>query len=119
MDAVYRPFDNRLDSRSTILTDFIHNGHLKIMLNSGLIGYFSLMLLSFVFLMRGLKDWRNITDGRYRGIVLGFTLAYTAIMIAAIVNSTFTQWRWTPVIGIMMGINEIIFLKYKQTELEV
>jgi hypothetical protein len=43
-----------------------------------------------------------------RGVMLGFTSVYLAAMIAAVANSTFTQWRWTPVIGIIMGINEVI-----------
>jgi hypothetical protein len=51
-----------------------------------------------------------------RGVVLGFTLVYLAILIAATVNSTFVQWRWTPVIGIIMGINEVILLKFGQEE---
>jgi O-antigen ligase len=116
MDAVYRPFDSRLDTRTVNMRNFIHNGHLKIMLNSGLIGYFSFMWLSFVFLRQGFKGWRDIHEDRFRGIVLSFTLVFVAITIAALVNTTFTQWRWTPVIGIMMGINEVILLKFKQAE---
>jgi hypothetical protein len=46
-----------------------------------------------------------------RGVVLGFTLVYLAVLIAAVANSSFMQWRWTPVIGIIMGINEVILMK--------
>ena len=46
--------------------------------------------------------------------MLGFTLVYLAVLIAAVVNSPFMEWRWTPVIGIMMGINEVILSRFGQ-----
>jgi O-antigen ligase len=119
MGARYRPRDPKLDQRSprgyaVDLRGLIHNGHLKILLQSGLLGYLSLMWLSFVFLMRGFRYWRGIASDRMRGVVLGFTLAYLVVLIAAVANSTFMQWRWTPVIGIIMGINEVILMKFRQ-----
>jgi O-antigen ligase len=115
--AKYRPKDPRLDPRGSDASayDFsghVHNGHLWILLQSGLLGYLSLMWLSVVFLTRGFKHWRHIAGDRMRGVYLGFTLAYVVILIAATANSTFMQWRWTPVIGIMMGINELILRKF-------
>jgi len=110
MGAAYRPWDPRLD-RAIVGGDFrkhIHNGHLWILLQSGLLGYLSLMWLSLVFLKRGFGSWRSVVDDRLRGVVLGFTLVYLAVLIAAVVNSTFMQWRWAPVIGLIMGINEVI-----------
>lgn len=72
------------------------------------------MWLSLAFLMRGFKYWWNIVNDRMRGVVLGFTLVYLAVLIAAVANSTFTRWYWTPVIGIIMGINEVILRKVGQ-----
>ncbi|MFC2088976.1 O-antigen ligase family protein [Calditrichota bacterium] len=113
MGAKYRPLDSRLDYRSAdgVEHDFrglIHNSHLTIMLQSGLIGYTVFIWISLIFLIRGFKYWRSVANKRLRGIMLGFTLVYLAILIAAIANSTFMQWRWTPVIGIIMGINEVL-----------
>lgn len=110
----YRPWDYRIDQidATGMSYDFrkhIHNGHLWILLQSGVIGYFSLLVLSAVFVMRGLRKWRSIPDPRLQSIVLGFSLTYAAVFIAAVANSSFTQWRWTPILGIMMGINEVIF----------
>lgn len=121
MTARYRPWDSRLDvpDPSGSGADFrkhIHNGHLWILLQSGLLGYLSLMWLSLAFLIRGFRYWRSIADDRMRGVVLGFTLVYLAVLVAAVVNSTFMQWRWTPVIGIIMGINEVILRKAGQEE---
>ena len=116
MGARYRPWDSALDFRDADGVDhdfrrLIHNGHLTILLQSGLLGYLSLMWLSFIFLSRGFRHWRRIPEERMRSVALGFTLAYLAILIAAMANSTFMQWRWTPIIGIIMGINEVIFRK--------
>lgn len=111
MSARYRPFEPLLDS-DTSGYDFrrhIHNGYLWILMDTGLIGFLAFMWLSITFVRRGLRNWRSIANDRMRGIALGFTLVYIAVLIAAIANSTFTQWSWTPVIGIIMGVNEVIF----------
>lgn len=119
MGFTYRPWDHRLDQPdfSGLEYDFrkhIHNGHLWILLQSGLLGYLSLIWLSLTFFVRGLRNWRHVLDYRLKGVVLGFTLAYMAIFVAAVANSSFTQWRWTPILGIMMGINEVILANSRQ-----
>jgi len=116
MGFTYRPWDSRIDQGIPVgsgydVGNFIHNGHLWILLQSGLLGYLSLMWLSIAFLMRGYRHWRSIADDRMRAVMLGFSLVYLAVLIAAVANSTFMQWRWTPVIGIIMGINEVILRK--------
>jgi len=108
MGARYRPFDPRLDQEEGWdARRFIHNGHLWVLLNMGVLGYLCLMWLSVTFLIRGFKGWRTISDHWMKGIVLGFTLVYLGLLIAAVVNSIFASWSWTPVIGIMMGVNEV------------
>jgi len=110
MGARYRPFDRRLDSIDDIY-DFrihIHNGFLWILLDMGALGFLAFMWLSIAFLIRGFRHWRSIANDRMRGIMLGFTSVYLAVMVAAVANSSFIQWRWIPVIGIIMGINEVI-----------
>jgi O-antigen ligase len=120
MGARYRPWDffieGQQDPRRPYFDfrKFIHNSHLWILLQSGLLGYLSLMWLSLAFLMRGFRYWRSIANDRMRGVMLGFTLIYLAVLIAALVNSTFMQWGWTPVIGIIMAINEVILRKVGQ-----
>jgi O-antigen ligase len=121
MGFTYRPWDPRLDQPSPNGSGYdfrkhIHNGYLWVLLQSGLLGYLSLMWLSLAFLIRGFRNWRRIANDRMRGVMLGFTLVYLTVLIAAVANSTFMQWRWTPVIGIIMGINEVILRKYR-TEL--
>jgi hypothetical protein len=38
-------------------------------------------------------------------------LTYLGVIVGSIVNPMFMQWYWTPIIGIMMGTNEVIYLK--------
>jgi O-antigen ligase len=114
--SVYRPFDPRLDTEGDDLRWFIHNGHFRILLDAGLLGYLAFMGLSITFLIRGVRYWSSIADNWLKGIVLGYTLIYVVILIAAAVNSVFMQWNWTPVIGIIMGTNETIILRSKQWE---
>ncbi len=121
MGAIYRPWDSTLDFRDAdgVDHDFrrhIHNGHLWILLQSGLLGYLSFVWLSLAFLMRGFTHWRSVPNDRMRSVVLGFTLAYLAVFIAAVANSSFMQWNWTPVIGIMMGINEVVLRQVREDE---
>lgn len=110
LGAAYRPLDPRIDLRDAEglhdRTNQIHNSHLGVLLQSGVLGYLSLMWLSLAFLLRGLRNWRHVPNDRLRGVVLGFTLVYLAVLIAAGANSVFMQWFWVPVLGIIMGINE-------------
>ncbi len=114
MGAVYRPLDWRLDSPSSSLQTLIENGHLELLTDTGVLGYLTFLSLSFIFLYRGLRNWRGIADPWLKGIVLGFSLVYLIVLIAAVTNSSFTQWRWTPVLGVIMGVNEVILRLEKQ-----
>ena len=108
LGARYRPWDTRLDVNRVDARGYIHNGHLWLMLKTGLIGYLFFVWLSITFIFRGFKYWRYSSNSEYRGIVLGFTVTYLVVLIGAIVNPMLMQWFWTPVIGIMMGVNEVI-----------
>ncbi len=117
MGTPYRPLDFRLDYRNadgtiTNGSSFIHNGHLRILIQSGIFGYFSLVWLSGLFLYRGFKFWRTLTHDQMKAVVMGNLLVYLAILIAAVANSTFMQWRWTPLLGMMFGVNEVIYRFY-------
>lgn len=116
----YRPWESRIDQVDLTGTNYdfrkhIHNGHFWILLQSGLLGYLSLIWLSVTFVGRGLLHWRQVQDLKLRSIVLGFVLTYGVVFVAAVANSSFTQWRWTPILGIMMGINEIVIRASRET----
>jgi len=116
LGAKYRPYDPRIDYRGMKwdARDYIHNAHLWILMKSGLPGYLCLVWLSLAFLLRGFKYWRLVPNSQMKGIVLGFTLTYLGVLIGAVVSPMFMQWFWTPVIGIMMGVNEVVLGKVVQ-----
>jgi putative inorganic carbon (HCO3(-)) transporter len=109
LGVFYRPYDPRLDFGSQILTNYIHSGQLGLILDTGILGYICFLWLSGLFILRGLKFWKTIQESEERAIFLAMTLSYIGIFAAAIVSPIFQQWYWTPVLGIMMGINEVIF----------
>lgn len=108
LGAHYRPWDGRLDWEKFDGRGYIHNGHLWMMLATGLLGYACLFWLSVRFVWRGLRSWQSVADPFLRAIVFSSSLAYVGATVAALVNPIYMQWFWTPVIGIMMGASETI-----------
>ena len=111
LGANYRPKDNRLDGtiyNPNPLTYYIHNGHFWIMLKTGLIGYLFLMCFLLLFVIRGLQNWNRLPDPFLKGIILSFTIMIPGILIACIADPVFQQPYWTPVIGVMLGMGEVI-----------
>ena len=112
LGADYRPYDSRIDFTRTPNYDkyaYIHNGHLWVMLKTGLLGYFFLMWALFLFLKRGFQNWKRIPDPFMRGIALSFTVTILGVLIVTIVNPLFSVIYWTPVIAVLLGVNEVIF----------
>lgn len=117
MGTPYRPLDFRLDYRTadgrvTNGSSFIHNGHLRILIQSGVLGYLSLVWLSGLFLYRGFKFWRAVSHEQMKAVVMGNLLVYLVILISAVANSTFMQWRWTPLLGMIFAVNEVVYRFY-------
>ncbi len=118
LGAKYRPFVPDIDFEGGYDgRKFIHNGHLWIMLRSGILGYLCILWLSVAFVRRGLKYWRHIPELEIRGSVLGFTLLYLGLLVAAITSPTFSEWSWMPVLGIMMAMNEMTFRRVESANL--
>jgi hypothetical protein len=120
--ARYRPWDSRIDWRLPDGSGFdgrayIHNGHLWILLQSGLLGYLCFVWLSLAFLVRGLRYWRSVRDSDMRAMVLGFTVTYLGVMLGAIVNPMLMQSFWIPVLGVMLGMTELAVRRAAKEEL--
>jgi O-antigen ligase len=109
--AMYRPFVVGKDYIGFDGRTYIHNGHLSIIVKSGILGYLTFFVFSLVALLRGIKFWRRIPNSQLQAILLGFTLAYLGILIGSIVSPMVVTGWWTPVIGILLGINEVIIKK--------
>jgi len=107
----YRPWDPRIDWEGPGGSGFdgrayIHNGHLWILLQSGVLGYVCFVWLSLTFLVRGLKHWREMPTLLMRSAVLGFSLAYLGVLVSSSSSPLIMESFWIPVIGLMMGFNE-------------
>jgi len=111
LGADYRPWDSRVDFVLAPYDQFayIHDGDLWMVLKTGLIGYAIFIWFLFLFLQRSLKYWRKISDPYHKAIVLSFALAMIGILPATLVNPIFFESYWAPLIGIMVGVNEVIF----------
>jgi O-antigen ligase len=91
---------------------FIHNGHVYILLTTGIVGSLLVFLLSV--LIRGLRNWRHIPDSYMRGITLAFALMSLAVLIVSVVEPYVAESAWPPLIGIFAGINEVTMRKAQQ-----
>jgi O-antigen/teichoic acid export membrane protein len=116
MGARYRPRDPRLDGGFRDLRRYIHNGHLHIMMKTGILGYLALIWISLVFLRRGFRYWRSVADRRLQATTLGFVLCYCAVLLIAIVDPVFRETNWTTLLGLMIGFNEAVFYLYPAKE---
>ena len=67
-----------------------HNMYLRMLSEQGIIGFFLIVILLFIFLKEGLKLYRRGTDELSRGLGLGFALC----IIVLVVNNIFGN-RWS------------------------
>ncbi len=107
----YRTYDPRIDLGTANYDKFayIHDGHLWTMLKTGLLGYLLLVLAFLLFLKHSLSNWKRIQDPYLRAIVLAFAVTLVGLLPATIVNPIFSENYWTPLLGIMMGVNEVLY----------
>jgi O-antigen ligase len=107
----YRPLTSKdhegFDGRS-----FIHNGHIYVLLKSGIVAYLGLLWFMLSVVMRGFRHWRRVPDPYMRGICLAFALTIMGVLIVSIVEPYIMQMPWTPLIGIIAGINETVFRQF-------
>lgn len=113
LGALYRPWDSRIDS----IIDYekrayIHNGHLWVMIKTGIAGYICLIWLISAGIWRGFKNWKSMPTPLFRGVMVSFSLTLTALLVIALVNPVFGDTYWAPVIGVMIGIIEKLISFY-------
>lgn len=114
LGAYYRPLTSK-DHKDFDGRAFIHNGHLYVLLKAGGIAYLALICFTILALVRGLRFWKLIEDSYMKGIVLAFALTFMEVIVVSIVEPYMMQMPWTPVIGIMAGINESAFRLFRST----
>ena len=103
----YRPLTQK-DHETFDGRTYLHNGHVSVLLKSGIFGYAALMCFLVGALFRGIKYHRNLPDPVTRSLVLAFGLAFLDILIISIVEPYVLMAVWTPVIAFIAGINETV-----------
>jgi O-antigen ligase len=110
----YRPWMRRFDFLPWATTNwglvwYCHNAYVWIWVKMGTPAVVCFLWLCFAFLFRGLQRWQQISDGKWRAVVLGFTLAFAGQMVSNLVAPNFVS-NWVLVVfPVMMGINELIY----------
>jgi len=107
----YRPLTSK-DHKGFDGRTFIHNGHIYVLLKSGIVAYIGLLWFMLSVLTRSVRSWRHIPDAYMRAIVLAFALTFMGVLIVSIVEPYIMQLPWTPLIGIIAGINETVFRQF-------
>lgn len=116
LGAQYRPFVSHRDHAEYDGRGFIHNGHIWVMVKTGLLGYLAILCVMISFVYRGLRYWKTLSTTGAMAAVLGFTLAYIGMLIGSIVEPMIIEWRWTALLAVLMGLNEVIIRLYGTPE---
>ncbi len=90
-------------------TGYMHNAYFFILLDLGLVGFIPFVWFSVLFMVRAYRLWSTIRDKTFMSVALGFCLSYITVLIASTASPMFMAWYWTPVLGVMLGVNEVIY----------
>jgi O-antigen ligase len=111
LGARYRPFTEKdweeFDGRG-----YIHNGFIWILMKTGLFGILGVLSFLIGVIVRGVRHWKNIPDLKYRAFTLASMLVTIIVIVVSNVEPYVMTDYWTPVIGVIAGINEVILLRY-------
>lgn len=110
LGAAYRPLVRDRDREGFDGRTFIHNGHIAIMTKTGLLGYLCYLWFAVVFLYRGFRNWRSVPDPLLRKIVIGCMLSFLGLFLGSMVEAMVVDGNCTALIGILIGISEVILL---------
>lgn len=108
MGARYRDTVPSIDSDSFDGRTYIHNSHYWIIIKAGIVSYISLIAAMLITIYRGFKHWRRIPN-RYQPFFMASSIALVGILLSATVDPILTDLTWSPICGILLGLNEAIF----------
>lgn len=104
LGSLYRPWVPGKDWEGFDGRGWIHNGFYWLLMNTGGVGFLSMMGMMVTVVVRGFKYWRSAPQGAY---VLGATLAIIGMLLGNWVEPLFSEAYWTPLTAILMGLNEL------------
>jgi len=109
LGAEYRPLVFGIDDEWFDGRGYTHNAHLWLAVKTGLVGFLFFMWLMVLAIVRGFDRWRKVKDGHLSSIVLGITLAFAGFIIASFLHPIYMTLYWSPLLGMMFGVNEVIY----------
>jgi len=86
---------------------FVHNGYLYLLKDMGIVGFLPILWFSIAHLMVGVSAWYRLQDPILKGIVIGFTLSYLAILVASTSQPRLLETNSVPILGVILGINQV------------
>lgn len=116
LGAMYRPFVHNRDWSGFDGRTFIHNGHIGILMKSGIFGYLGMLGFLLILLIRGLRNWQSISESYMRAIVLAFALSSLLVLIVSNFEPYVLAANWTPVIAVIAGINEVVLCQFSKKQ---
>lgn len=93
---------------------YIHNGYLFLLINVGIVGFIPFLWFSIAHVVKGLSSWFKLHDPILKGIVIGFALSYVAIVSSSVTSPRWIETAFTPLIGVILGINQVAIRLDKQ-----
>jgi len=100
--------DTTLMRPKPVARRYIHNSYVFYLLNMGLAGLCTFLWLSISFVIYGVKVFRSITDGYYKGVVLGCWASFVAMAVAAFAGASLNDPALTIWAGFLMGVVTVI-----------
>jgi len=86
---------------------YIHNGYLYLLIDVGIVGFLPFLWFSIAHLAIGFSAWYRLQDPVLKGLVIGFTLSYLALLVNNISSPRVMNPAFILVLGVIMGINQV------------
>jgi hypothetical protein len=111
----YRPWVPSRDWANFDGRAYIHSGIFWLLLRTGSLGFIFMIWLMVVYVFRGLKYFRLVPNSTYRAYMLGFTLSTLGMLMGNWVEPLISEWYWTGVTAVMMGVSELMIRTIPKT----
>lgn len=86
-----------------------HNGYLSIIFQMGLVGLIIFLFIFYKYLFSSIKIYRKMKNGYDKSLILGFLVAFIALLPAVWVKPIFVQeHHWISLIGLIWAFPEVI-----------
>ena len=88
---------------------FAHNGYMSIIFQIGFVGLAIFLMIFIYYVFLSIKVYRAVSNNYYRSIILGFLVAFVALLPAVWVKSVLVvEHHWISLIGFIWAFPTII-----------